>query len=336
MEKHVNIKDLNEGSAISGTYIINNVGINVASSGNRYLCGSLSDATGSVCLRAWDYKGQLTSADNGSIVNVRGNVVSYKDAPQVTAESIELFPGEKLCEEVISQLVPVAPINFEAARNALYQYIESISDCSLYGICKYLINKHAGKFFFIPAAKSIHHGFRYGLLMHTLNMCGLSASIAKRYGSISYDLLMAGTILHDIGKTKEFSVSPVTGLVTDYSLIGNSLGHACIGVMEIEEAAKMVNADCNVVLQLEHLILSHHGSMEYGAAKVPITLEAEILHCVDMIDSRCEIYHENLSDVGYGDLSKYIPALEKRILRNPIECVLTDRHYISAGGLSNG
>ena len=108
--------------------------------------------------------------------------------------------------------------------------------------------------------------------------------------SVNRDLLLAGILLHDIGKVCEFKVSPATGLVIGYTEEGNLLGHSVLGVREITEAADIVAARPEVSLMLQQMVFSHHGDPTAGAAKVPMTIEAQILHDLDSLDSQKQVF----------------------------------------------
>ena len=151
--------------------------------------------------------------------------------------------------------------------------------------------------------------------MHTVNMLRAAAYLAELYEEvINRDLLLAGTPLHDIAKIREFSLSPL-GMVKDYSAEGQLLGHLVMGAQEIAAAAEELEIPREKALLLQHLVLSHHGEPEFGAAVRPMCAEAELLHLIDMMDSRMEIYAETLQTLPAGSFSERIFALEKKIYK---------------------
>ena len=131
---------------------------------------------------------------------------------------------------------------------------------------------------------------------------------------INRDLLLAGTLLHDIAKIREFRLSSL-GMVKDYSVEGQLLGHLVMGAQEIAEVAAELNIPQEKSVLLQHLVLSHHGEPEFGAAVRPMCAEAELLHLIDMMDSRMEIYAETLQTMPSGSFSDRIYALEKKIYK---------------------
>jgi len=180
-----------------------------------------------------------------------------------------------------------------------------------------MLQRHGEMFRTIPAAKSVHHGFLSGLLMHTVNMLRMADYLAAQYAdTVDRSLLLAGTLLHDFAKGEEFTRSEL-GLVTDYSVKGQLLGHLVLGAQEVAAVAREVGMPEEKSLLLQHMILSHHGEPEFGAAVRPMCAESELLSCIDLIDSRMEIYKESLAEVPIGAFSGRIFALEKKIYHHP-------------------
>lgn len=318
INEHTDLSGLGLGMVVNDAYIINDAKLCKASNGNPYLRAKLIDNSGSIPLIIWDYDSEVNEKHNGRIVYILGTVSVYNNQLQVSGEQIELATADKYnLSNVIGRIVPCAPIDVEDYIAYLYDKIYNIHDPDYYGIVLTLVMKYHDQFLSIPASKSIHHSFKHGLLMHTCNMLKLADAICETYGDEIYrDLLIAGIILHDIGKISEFEISEETCLVTGYSSRGNAVGHSVLGAIEVEEIGVAKNVDNEKISMLQHMLLSHHGKPEYGASKVPIIIEAEILHCLDMIDSRLEIYTENLINVAYGESSPYVSSLEKRLYRH--------------------
>ena len=162
----------------------------------------------------------------------------------------------------------------------------------------------------------MHHSFLNGLLMHTLYMARIADYLAGLYGEVvNRDLLLAGTILHDVAKCDEFVTSPL-GLVTEYSVPGELLGHLVMGAQAVAEAARELDVPEQKSLLLQHMLLSHHGDPEFGAAVRPMCAEAELLSLIDLVDSRMEIYKETMEETEPGRFSKRVFALDKKIFRH--------------------
>ena len=153
--------------------------------------------------------------------------------------------------------------------------------------------------------------------MHTVTMMKTALFLAAQYGEfLDRDLLLAGTFLHDFAKIQEFQVSQ-TGLVTDYTTAGQLLGHLVMGAQEVKEVCAACGVSEERSMLLQHMILSHHGQPEFGAAVLPQCAEAELLCYIDMIDSRMEIYREVLDKTEPGQFSDRVFALDnKRLYRH--------------------
>ena len=203
-----------------------------------------------------------------------------------------------------------------AAMEELRSVVESIGDSDYRAVCWKLMDRYGERFASIPAGKSMHHSFVGGLLMHTLYMVRTADYLAKLYEPvIDRSLLLAGTLLHDFAKCDEFVTSSL-GLVTEYSVRGQLLGHLVMGAQAAAEAAGELGVPEEKSTLLQHMLLSHHGEPEFGAAVRPMCAESELLSMIDLIDSRMEIYQESLEDVPAGQFSKRVFALDKKIYRH--------------------
>ena len=212
----------------------------------------------------------------------------------------------------VSRLVSVAPIDREAGYDEVKALVSTIEDADYRAVCEEMLRRHEAAFRTIPAAKSVHHGFLSGLLMHTYNMLRLADFLAMQYAdTVDRSLLLAGTLLHDFGKEQEFTFSDL-GLVTDYSTKGQLLGHLVMGAQEVGEAAAQLGIPEEKSVLLQHLLLSHHGEPQFGAAVLPQCAEAELLSLIDQIDSRMEIYREVLAPLKAGEFSQRVFALDNR------------------------
>lgn len=305
--------DVQVGDEIDGFYLLGNATVRTSANGSHFLAATISDCSGSLDLKMWDYSGPVGPEDNGGAVRIRGTVSDYRGAKQLTARLIRLAGEQDNIDP--EQLVPTAPMDQEQAVREIRNILNGFQDEDYRRVAETLFSRNEAEFRAVPAAKSVHHGFRGGLLMHTVNMLRAAAYLAELYEEvINRDLLLAGTLLHDIAKIREFSLSPL-GMVKDYSAEGQLLGHLVMGAQEIAAAAEELEIPKEKTLLLQHLVLSHHGEPEFGAAVRPMCAEAELLHLIDMMDSRMEIYAETLQTLPAGSFSERIFALEKKIYK---------------------
>lgn len=305
---HISVSEMHAGSLVDGYYILQSTALKTTAAGKAFLNASISDKTGSMPVILWNYSGPIGPADDGKIVFIKGQVSEFKGALQITLEALRLAQPDDPVD--LSTLVPVAPIDTEQMYTEILQLTESIEDPDYQAVCKEFLQRHSESLLTIPAAKSVHHSFLHGLLMHTGYMLKIADSLAKLYPEVvDRSLLLAGTLLHDFSKREEFTFSDL-GLVSGYSMKGQLLGHLVMGAQEVGEIAKELNIPEEKAVLLQHMLLAHHGKPEYGAAVVPMCAESELLSMIDMVDSRMEIYRENLEQTPLGEFSGRIFALD--------------------------
>ena len=314
MEYNKATNQMRPGDQVEGFYILKTAASKVASNGRPFLNAVFSDKDGDIGGKVWDYPGPIGGADEGSVVRIRGSVWEFRGITQITVDQIRL--AEERDSVDISRLVPVAPIDVEEMFRGVEERLQTISDPDYRGVALELLRRHADTFRRIPAAKSVHHGFLNGLLMHTGNMLRLADFLADLYSdTVDRSLLLAGTFAHDLQKDREFVFSEL-GLAVGYSDRGQLLGHLVMGAQEVAEICREQNVGEEKALLLQHLVLSHHGEPEFGAAVKPVCAESELLSYIDKIDSRMEIYREAFQNMEAGEWSDRIFALEKRIYKH--------------------
>lgn len=315
MEYGLSIDRFAVNDEVEGFYLLRAAAQKVGSNGKPYLALTLGDKTGVIDAKVWDYSGPVCAADEGKVAKIRGSVSQFRGLPQLTVTRIRLATESDPVD--VSALVPVAPIDAPAQLARVEALLESIEDADYRALALALLARHRESFARIPAAKSVHHGFLAGLLMHTGRMMELADFLARQYAdTVDRSLLLAGTFAHDLMKEREFTFSPL-GLATDYSVSGQLLGHLVMGAQEIELTAHELGTPTEKAVLLEHLLLSHHGEPEYGAAVRPMCAEAELLSEIDLIDSRMEIYREVLAEQPVGSFSDRVFALEgKKLYRH--------------------
>jgi 3'-5' exoribonuclease len=169
-----------------------------------------------------------------------------------------------------------------------------------------------------PAAKSLHHAWLGGLLEHIVSLTGTCDSTAKHYPEINRDLLLTGAILHDIGKLEELS----WGTNFDYTLSGQMLGHITLGIAMIEKKlAVFVDFPPELRILVEHLVLSHHGKLEFGSPKLPMIPEAVVLHYLDDLDAkmhtmRTEFARHEAQGRSAVEMTEWVRAMDRPLLQS--------------------
>lgn len=307
----MNIKNFKVHDEVLGFYILSKVELKTSVRG-PYLDIEISDATGSIPGKVWNYDGPISVKTQGLIVKVAGIVAGYKGNRQLVVSKIRESTDSDKYD--INEIIPSAPVDTDDMKKQVITLIESLQDEEYKNVCKEVFDRNQSEFLSIPAAKAAHHAFLHGLLMHTGRMMKLADYVASIYGdSINRSLLIAGAFLHDIGKIKEFTLSEY-GLVKEYSVKGNLMGHLVLGAQEVAEVCKDLNITEEKSIMIQHMLLSHHGNPEWGAAVVPKCLESEVLSLIDLIDARAEVYIENYDNMRSGEFS-YIKTLGHTIFK---------------------
>ena len=316
MEYNKAVADMLPGMDVEGFYLISAASVKRTTAGKPFLACVISDASGNIEAKAWDFNGVIRDSDNGKVVKIQGSVTEFRGASQLTVNKFRFADDRDAGHYDIADLVPTAPISVDSALDDVREIIDGIEDADYRTVAETMLERHLDAFKKIPAAKSVHHSFLSGLLMHTYNMMRLADYLAYQYSEvIDRSLLITGTLLHDFAKEREFTFSNL-GLVTEYSVSGDLIGHLVMGAQEVAELSRELSIPAEKSMLLQHLILSHHGEPERGAAVVPKCAEAELLSFIDQIDSRMEIYAEAFEGMDVGTFSPRIFALDKRIYRH--------------------
>ncbi len=283
-----------------------------SSKGDTYLDATIADKTGEMNAKLWNYSPAVHGEfEAGNLVKLRGTVSKYNGTDQFRIERIRSVLPEDGIE--ISDFVPSVEISGEEMWQALYDTANRFMDAELKTIVQDILVEKKEAMLYCPAAFKMHHALRGGLLYHTLSIVRLAESIYKVYPFIDCDLLVAGAMLHDIGKLEEFELG-ATGLVTGYSTKGNLVGHLVGGAILVEKTAEKHGITSEVPMLLSHMMLSHHGNPEYGAAVLPQFLEAELLSQLDEMDAAVFEIVEATAAVQPGETTGRIFGLNNRKL----------------------
>lgn len=309
----MNFTTLSNGTS-EGYCLVKSIEKKVNVKGVPYLDLVLCDKTGEINAKLWDYKEFIHGEYSvGELIKIRGTVTQYNGADQLRIDKIRAVAESDAVD--INDFVPSAEYPGRLMLDNIYSYIDSISDIQIKTLTKALIKDCEEKLLFWPAAYKLHHAMRGGLLYHTLSILRLADSVCNIYPSVDRDLLVAGAVLHDICKIDEFDISPA-GIVTNYSVRGELLGHLVMGGMKIQQKAKQLGIEGECVTLLEHMVISHHGTPEFGAAVRPMFLEAEILSQLDTLDATVFEIADALSETEKGGFSPRQWALDNRKLYN--------------------
>lgn len=303
------ICDLKPGENINGIYILKSVELKVSSNKKSYIDMTMSDQTGEVPAKWWDAgETEFAALSANKLYYVNARVDLWKESLQLSLHKIKIASDED--QKCISEFVPSAPVPSEQMLQEIYLYAAKIKDSEIRSVVMELLDEKEDKLLYYPAAKSLHHAIRGGLLYHILRMLHTAEALCNVYEGIHSDLLFAGVIIHDLAKIGELSSNELG--MAEYSKEGQLLGHIVMGVEEVDRAGKLVGASEETLLLLKHMIVSHHYEAEYGSPKKPMFLEAELLHHIDMIDARVYDYQNATRYIEPGQFSEPVWSLERR------------------------
>ncbi len=310
----MNFTPINQNGLYEGFALITKSEKKVTAKGKDYLDLTLSDKDGEISAKYWDYnesvQGQFPAE---TLVKVRGTISQYNGADQFRVERIRKATD---ADDVnMADFVRSASYSGEYMYAQLSECVNGFADADFKKLVSYMLEQNKEKLLYWPAAYRLHHALRGGLLMHTLSIVRLCEGVCKVYPFVNRDLLLSGAILHDIAKLSEFVVGD-TGIASGYSVEGNLIGHLVMGARMVDEAAKALAIPAEKSMLLQHMVLSHHGEPDFGAAVRPLFLEAELLSELDLMDARAYQIHDATAPLQKGAFTNRMWALEDRKMYN--------------------
>jgi len=277
------INEIKAGDFVDDIFVLSEKILSQKKDGNNYLNITLSDKTGTIKGVVWDNVDQISDGvSSGDFVHIRGNVKDYRGAFQINIKNMESCSVDMVDP---TDFLPVTRLDVNSMFKRLLKITASMKTTYLKNLIEAFWNdkEFVRKFKTAPAAKKMHHAYIGGLLEHTLSMASLADKVAGHYSGVDRDLLLAGAILHDIGKTRELEYE----ISIDYSDEGRLLNHIVIGIEMIDEKLSEIEGfPEEKMLLLKHMIVSHHGTREFGSPEPPKTIEAVMLNYIDEIDSK--------------------------------------------------
>lgn len=305
------IKDFVDGDHIVGQLLVVACTKGTTDKGLSYLNITFQDKTGSIEAKKWDASdSDLKLLAPGSVVMVDALVNLYKNQPQLKVVGVGKIDPEDV---EMSNFARVSPIPLEELKARLDKYLNSFKDKDVEKITKAVINHFYDRYVTFPGAVKVHHEFGSGILHHSLFMADVADAIAKIYTQVDRDILVSGALLHDIGKTIEYE-NPIAPVQTAE---GKLCGHIAIGYAEFKRIVDELDIKSEVPLLLEHMILAHHGSLEFGSPVMPATREALLLSEIDMLDSRQMILDKALAAVNEGEFTQRLWMMDDTSFYKP-------------------
>ena len=278
----------------------------VTANGAPYVSVTFQDKSGTIEGKLWDVKEQQKEIlKQGQVVMVKFISQKYQGNMQLRINDVSGIDQSTIN---INDYLPTGNINIDELRMEISKAINSITNENIQAITKSLLKDIENEFFEYPAAMKNHHEFVSGLATHVVGMLKVGYAMCELYPLLNRDLLIAGIILHDMGKVEELS----SAVVPEYTKEGKLIGHISIMHARVKNKAEQLGLVGEEELLLRHMILSHHGEYEYGSPVLPMIPEAEVLHLIDNMDARMEMMRKALDTVEPGNFTARIFSLENR------------------------
>jgi 3'-5' exoribonuclease len=255
---------------------------------------------------------------------VKGRVTSFRDRLELAVENMRVLSEE---ETAALDMALFMPASSRSPDDMLRELIELANAVLTHKPWRKLVisvlkdEEISAPLRLAPAAKAMHHAYAGGLLEHTLSVGALCMKMAEHYPHVDRQVLLAGAVCHDLGKIWELS----QGLSVEYTTGGKLVGHINLVMRKLAPFIKKSGLEPELAEHLEHLVLSHHGSHEFGSPRLPATAEAFLLHHADMVDAKLQQIENALQGIEPGGWSAYVPSLERALYRSPPSPRLEER-----------
>lgn len=306
------IKEFAEKDRLQQPLLVKECKNGTTSKGAPYLNLVLQDSSGTIDGKFWDVKpADAEKIAVGRISVFSFEVLLYNQNLQLRINRVEEIPES---EVDLSQFVIASEVSEKERREKLEHFLNMIHNPVLRALTEGLLKKTGEKYFTYPAASRIHHSFLGGLSEHSLSMAEMCETVCAHYPQLNPDLMIAGALIHDIGKTAEMSGA----VTTEYTLEGKLEGHISLANGWLTEvASEMGYEGTEEAILLHHMILSHHGHYEYGSPVLPMLMEAEALCMLDNLDARMNTLKAAMEGVRPGGWTSRLFALDNRQFYKP-------------------
>jgi 3'-5' exoribonuclease len=312
--KSLFVSELKPDQTINAPFLVHLKDVRQKKTGDPYLSLTLADRTGELDAKMWDNAAEvLDTFDRDDFIKVKGLVQVFQNRLQLTIHKLQRLADSDVA---FADYFPASKRDPADMERELLGLIAAVTNPYLKSLLDSIFSdpRIMAAYRIAPAAKSIHHAYLSGLIEHVLSMASIARFTAAHYSNIDSDLLMTGVLLHDVGKIQELVYTRTFG----YSDEGQLIGHIVMGVKMLDEKARAIPGFPPKLLTLvEHLILSHHGTLEFGSPKVPLFPEALLLHHLDNLDSKMEAMRQTIDRDQRieGVWTGYNPALERVVLK---------------------
>jgi 3'-5' exoribonuclease len=315
---HRFVDQLSDGENVDEIYLVVDKQLRANRNGNLYIQLDLGDRSGTINARMWNAGEPLyKSFEPGDFLQVKGKVQLFQGSLQLIANTLDKYDSNKV---ELTDFLPHTKQDVSKLLERLKTTLRKVGNPHLRALAEtyFIDDEFMRGFARCPAGVKIHHAYVGGLLEHVVTMLDAAERVLPLYTEVNRDLVLMGVFLHDSGKVRELSYARTFA----YSDEGQLLGHLTLGIEMLADKARKVPDltgepfPAELLLRLKHLILSHHGELQYGSPKVPMTPEAVALHAIDLLDSRITIaMREIADDRGESAWTPYNAALGRRLYK---------------------
>ena len=314
--KQTYVADLVPGEAVKCTFLVRTKERKTTRNGDRYLDLELQDSTGSILAKLWDCDDFDLTFEVDDVVHVAGEIREYQGTRQITIRKVAKCAPEEID---LLDYFPRTKRDPQEMYCALAARLERMAEGPIRRLLLSVVEDPAvaDKLKLAPAAMSYHHAYLGGLLEHICSLVELGDRISDHYPSLDRELVLAGLVLHDLGKIEELTF----GRGFRYSTRGQLVGHISIGLELVQEKIRAIpDFPDRLRHHIEHIILSHHGRLEFGSPKEPMFPEALVVHYLDDLDSKLKSMHEQylIDKDRPGDWTARSRPLGRELLKMPV------------------
>ncbi|MEZ6127810.1 MAG: HD domain-containing protein [Planctomycetaceae bacterium] len=314
------VKELSDGDSVNEIFLLADKQLRANRNADMYLLATLRDKTGVISGLMWNVSEErMRHFSAGDMVHVKGKVQVYQGGLQMIVTYIDIAPDSSYnAEDFQSQpqanVGPLLDRLKELLSSLKSEKLRTLADCFVSDT--ELVDDLCAA----PAGVKAHHAYQGGLIEHIVSMAEVADRLCQHYPSLNRDLLLLGVLLHDLGKIRELSWDPTLA----YTDEGQLLGHMNIAIEILNEKLLLARAemkgedfDTEDVLRLKHMILSHHGTHEFGSPRVPMTPEAIVLHHIDNLDAKLHEFTRAIEDDMNKDSpwTPYSPRIERKLFK---------------------
>jgi 3'-5' exoribonuclease len=315
MSRLPSIREIDESSSGWSYYLCARKELRTGRGGADFLSLVLQDVSGQIDAKVFEDVATLEQEfEAGEFVKVQGRANRHRDKLELMIEKIRrVNPVQDRLDGFREEdCILCAPRPIDEMWQELEGRVARVGNPWVRQLLTRLLERHGDRLRIWPAALTVHHAYRGGLLEHVLKLAEVGELLAGAYAADN-DLLLAGALLHDLGKVEELQYDQATS----YSTRGNLIGHITLGVMMVRDAARQIDGfPEDLQTRIEHLIVSHHGAREHGSPVEPMSVEAFIFSAMDDLDATLnQIRRHVRDDRGDGDFTAYYPRLGRVLLK---------------------